>query len=71
MIFDTEPKNSKIKDMEEVELDDAVEVTKNSNRLKKMFNQKMKDEDEEPEDEDDKKASKLSDFIEVVIRLKK
>lgn len=79
MIFDIEPKNSKLQSMEEVEMDDAVETTKNSNRLKKIFKNRMKDgecehessEEEAMEKDDDSKASKLSDFIEVIVRLKK
>ena len=68
--MDVEPKNLKIKDMEEVELENAVEATKGKNRLKKMFADKM-DEEEKEDAPSEEKASKLSDFIEVIIRLKK
>lgn len=87
MEMDVEPRNKEIKDMEDIELDDAVEVTMGEERLKEMFDEKLskakgvskkkkeKKEgmfgtEEEKEEEDDR-ASNLSDFIEVIVRLKK
>lgn len=80
MIFDVEPRNGKLKTMEETELDDAVEVTKNKARVKKLFDKKMKasegeneecDEVESEDDEESQKAKSLADFIEVIVKIKK
>lgn len=86
MEMDIEPRNKEIKDMEDIELDDAVEVTMGEARLKEMFEDKLAKakgkakekkkemfdgEEEDEEEKSDDKSSKLSDFIEVIIRLKK
>lgn len=77
MEMDIEPRNKDLKTMEDVELDDAVEVTMGKERLKGMFEEKLKKakgkevKEDSKEEEEDPKTAKLSDFIEVIIKIGK
>lgn len=66
-----EPRNARLKNMDEVEREGEARADSLNKKLKDFKNGKMPDTEELEEMPEKSEAERLSDFIEIVVRLPK